>query len=40
MMWYDGWGWGGWFLMLVITVLFWAVAIAAVIAASSPNAIA
>ncbi|WP_259471663.1 SHOCT domain-containing protein [Streptomyces shenzhenensis] len=31
-MWYDGWGWGGWFLMLVITVLFWAVAIAAVIA--------
>ncbi|WP_234426131.1 SHOCT domain-containing protein [Streptomyces kebangsaanensis] len=32
MMWYGGWGWGAWFLMLVITVLFWAVVIAAAIA--------
>ncbi|MFK0156113.1 SHOCT domain-containing protein [Streptomyces sp. NPDC090493] len=31
MMWYDG-GWGGWFVMTVIMVLFWALVIAGVIA--------
>ncbi|MEU2555356.1 SHOCT domain-containing protein [Streptomyces sp. NPDC014684] len=33
MMWYDGgWGWGGWFVMTVSMVLFWAVLIAGLIA--------
>ncbi|MFF4762304.1 SHOCT domain-containing protein [Streptomyces sp. NPDC001292] len=33
MMWYDGgWSWGGWLVMTVITVLFWAVLIVALIA--------
>ncbi|MEU6776603.1 hypothetical protein [Streptomyces sp. NPDC046759] len=28
MMWYDGgWGWGGWIVMTVFMVLFWAVLI-------------
>ncbi|MDT0468973.1 SHOCT domain-containing protein [Streptomyces gibsoniae] len=32
-MWNDvGWGWGGWFAMAVIMVLFWALLIAGVIA--------
>jgi putative membrane protein len=33
MMWYggDGWGWGGWLLMTVVMVLFWAVVITAVV---------
>ncbi|MFE7235879.1 SHOCT domain-containing protein [Streptomyces sp. NPDC002405] len=30
-MWYGGWGFG-WLIMLAITVLFWAVVIAAVVA--------
>jgi putative membrane protein len=35
MMWYggDGWGWGGWLLMTVLMVLFWAVVITAVVVA-------
>ncbi|WP_331753333.1 hypothetical protein OG440_39925 (plasmid) [Streptomyces sp. NBC_00637] len=33
MMWYDGgWGWTGWLFMTVITVLFWALLIAGVVA--------
>ncbi|KIE23812.1 hypothetical protein LK08_28115 [Streptomyces sp. MUSC 125] len=33
MMWYnDGWGWGGWFVMTVLMVLFWAVLIGGVVA--------
>ncbi|AOR37241.1 hypothetical protein BFF78_22070 [Streptomyces fodineus] len=33
MMWYDGgWGWGGWFLMTVFMVLFWAVLIVGLVA--------
>ncbi|MFF4733161.1 SHOCT domain-containing protein [Streptomyces mirabilis] len=33
MMWYDGgWGSGGWFVMTVIMVLFWALLIAGVVA--------
>ncbi|MFF7408834.1 SHOCT domain-containing protein [Streptomyces lydicus] len=33
MMWYDGgWGWGGWFFMAMIMVLFWALVIAGVVA--------
>ncbi|MER6216964.1 SHOCT domain-containing protein [Streptomyces sp. NPDC001272] len=33
MMWYDGgWGWGGWFVMAVFMVLFWALVIAAIVA--------
>ncbi|MFI1536732.1 SHOCT domain-containing protein [Streptomyces anandii] len=33
MMWYDGgWGWGGWIVMAVFMVLFWAVLIFALIA--------
>lgn len=32
MMWYDGgWGWGGWFMMAVLMVLFWGLVIAGVI---------
>ena len=34
MMWYGGdWGWGGWLLMTVLMVLFWAVVITAVVVA-------
>ncbi|MGV9562642.1 SHOCT domain-containing protein [Streptomyces sp. NPDC003480] len=33
MMWYDGgWGWGGWIVMTVFMVLFWAVLIVGLIA--------
>ncbi|UFR06835.1 hypothetical protein KBP30_39205 [Streptomyces sp. Go40/10] len=33
MMWYDGgWGWGGWIVMTVVMVLFWAVLIVGLIA--------
>ncbi|QIY53580.1 hypothetical protein HEP86_02610 [Streptomyces sp. RPA4-5] len=33
MMWYDGgWGWGGWFIMAIVMVLFWALVIAGVVA--------
>ncbi|MGW2642890.1 SHOCT domain-containing protein [Streptomyces sp. NPDC001348] len=33
MMWYDGgWGMGGWFLMTVFMVLFWAVLIVGLVA--------
>ena len=34
MMWYDGggWGWGGWLLMSIAMVLFWAVLITGVVA--------
>jgi putative membrane protein len=32
MMWYDGgWGWGGWLIMTMITVLFWALVIASIV---------
>jgi putative membrane protein len=30
---YDGWGWGGWVLMSVVMVLFWAAVIAAIVVA-------
>jgi len=35
MMWYgsNGWGWGGWILMTVVMVLFWAAVITAVVLA-------
>ncbi|WP_112468804.1 SHOCT domain-containing protein [Streptomyces triticisoli] len=33
MMWYDGgWGWGGWFVMAVFMVVFWALVIAGIVA--------
>ncbi|MFF3734542.1 SHOCT domain-containing protein [Streptomyces sp. NPDC002476] len=33
MMWYDGgWGWGGWFVMTVVMVLFFALLIAGIVA--------
>jgi putative membrane protein len=33
MMWYGGgWGWGGWFVMAVIMVFFWALVIAGIVA--------
>ncbi|WP_316742032.1 SHOCT domain-containing protein [Streptomyces sp. MK7] len=33
MMWYDGgWGWGGWIVMTLFMVLFWAVLIVGLIA--------
>ncbi|QTE02982.1 SHOCT domain-containing protein [Streptomyces cyanogenus] len=33
MMWYDGgWGWGGWIVVTVFMVLFWAVLIVGLIA--------
>ncbi|MFF8867748.1 SHOCT domain-containing protein [Streptomyces sp. NPDC015139] len=32
MFWYGGWGPGGWFLMLVTTLLFWALVVAAGVA--------
>ncbi|WP_234048882.1 SHOCT domain-containing protein [Streptomyces liliifuscus] len=31
MMWYDGWGWGGWFAMVIFMVLFWVLVIAGVL---------
>jgi len=31
MMWYDGWGWGGWFAMAIFMVLFWVLVIAGVV---------
>ncbi|MFB7329464.1 SHOCT domain-containing protein [Streptomyces sp. NPDC056190] len=31
MMWYDGWGWGGWFVMAIFMVLFWVLVIAGVV---------
>lgn len=35
MMWYggNGWGWGGWILMTVLMVVFWALVITAVVLA-------
>jgi putative membrane protein len=35
MMWYggNGWGWGGWILMTVVMVVFWALVITAVVLA-------
>lgn len=32
MMWYgmDGWGWGGWILMTLVMVVFWAAVITAI----------
>ncbi|SFE81659.1 SHOCT domain-containing protein [Streptomyces mirabilis] len=32
MMWYGGWGWGGWIVMAMFMVLFWALVIAGVVA--------
>ncbi|MEW2433281.1 SHOCT domain-containing protein [Streptomyces caniferus] len=33
MMWFGGgWGWGGWFVMAVIMVFFWALVIAGIVA--------
>ncbi|AWN30553.1 putative membrane protein [Streptomyces sp. SceaMP-e96] len=32
MMWYDGWGWGGWFVMALVMILFWVLVIAGVVA--------
>ena len=32
-MWGDGWGWGGWILMTVVMVLFWAALITAIVLA-------
>ncbi|WP_406100845.1 hypothetical protein OG698_01005 [Streptomyces sp. NBC_01003] len=32
MMWYGGWGWGGWLVMVMFMVLFWALVIAGVVA--------
>lgn len=29
--WMDGWGWGGWVLMCVVMVSFWAVVITAIV---------
>ncbi|MFF3906381.1 SHOCT domain-containing protein [Streptomyces sp. NPDC001848] len=31
-MWYGGWGWGGWLLMTLIMILFWGLLIAGVMA--------
>ncbi len=31
MMWYGGWGWGGWLLMSLGMVLFWGVVIAGIV---------
>ncbi len=35
MMWYDGggWGWGGWLMMALVMILFWALVITAVVMA-------
>lgn len=30
---YDGWGWGGWVLMTLVMVLFWAAVITAIVLA-------
>lgn len=30
---WDGWGWGGWFLMTLVMVVFWALVITAVVLA-------
>jgi putative membrane protein len=37
MMWYggDGWGWGGWILMTVGMVAFWALVITAIVVGDS-----
>ncbi len=32
-MWGDGWGWGGWVVMCVVMVLFWAAVITAIVLA-------
>ncbi|MFE0376714.1 SHOCT domain-containing protein [Streptomyces inhibens] len=31
-MWYDGWGWGGWYVMAVGMALFWGLIIVGVVA--------
>ena len=33
MMWYGGWGWGGWIMMAVVMVLFWGGLITAIVLA-------
>ncbi|MDF3300878.1 SHOCT domain-containing protein [Streptomyces tropicalis] len=32
MMWYGGWGWGGWLLMALFMVLIWAILIVGLVA--------
>lgn len=32
-MWGDGWGWGGWVVLCVVMVLFWAAVITAIVVA-------
>ncbi|WP_084027841.1 SHOCT domain-containing protein [Mycobacterium avium] len=32
-MWGDGWGWGGWVVLCVVMVLFWAAVITAIVLA-------
>jgi putative membrane protein len=31
--WHDGWGWGGWILMALAMIVFWAVVISSVVLA-------
>lgn len=33
MTWHSGWGWGSWFLMIVVMVIFWAAVIVLVLGA-------